>query len=43
MSGHELRTYLPNLFLNLRLTQADITLVFEDNTACFESQNHVMG
>ncbi len=35
--------YLRNLLANMRLPQVDNTAVFEDNTACIEWSNHVMG
>ena len=35
--------YLRNLLSNMRLPQKDNTAVFEDNTACIEWSNHVMG
>ena len=35
--------YLRNLLANMRLPQLDNTAVFEDNTACIEWSNHVMG
>ena len=35
--------YLRNLLGNMRLPQLDNTAVFEDNTACIEWANHVIG
>ena len=35
--------YLCNLLANMWLPQLDNTAVFEDNTACIEWSNHVMG
>ena len=35
--------YLRNLLGNMRLPQIDNTAVYEDNTACIEWSNHVMG
>jgi hypothetical protein len=35
--------YLRNLLGNMRLVQKDHTPIYEDNTACIEWSNHVMG
>ncbi len=35
--------YLRTLLANMQLHQSDYTPVFEDNTACIEWANHVMG
>jgi hypothetical protein len=35
--------YLRNLLANMRLVQKDHTPIYEDNTACIEWSNHVMG
>ena len=37
------RIYLGNLLGNMGLPQGDNTVVFEDNTACIEWANHVIG
>jgi hypothetical protein len=35
--------YLRNLLDNMRFAAGDNTTVFEDNTACIEWSNHIMG
>ncbi len=35
--------YLRTLLANMQLRQSDYTPVFEDNTACIECANHVIG
>ena len=35
--------YLRTLLANMQLRQSDYTPVFEDNTACIEWANHVIG
>jgi hypothetical protein len=35
--------YLSTLLVDIKLRQSDYTLVFEDNTACIEWANHVVG